>query len=688
MEQNKECKTNPKNTPEDCTMHNHTHNHSHCACHSHDEEEKETPLFKIVLSGVFLIFALILENIKPSAFISNVKNIDLYAQYAFIAVSLIGYLLAGRDVVKSAILNLFSGKIFDEQFLMTVASLGAVCIGSLPEAVAIMFFYQLGERFEDYATEKSEKSIESLLKIRPDSAVVLRDGKEEKVKAEEVLPGETIIVKPGERIPCDGIILLGNSFVDNSAITGESVPVEALQGSEVFSGAINKSTLLKIKTTKLALDSAASRIIKLVEFSSEKKTRAERFITRFSRIYTPIVCLLALCVAVIPPLVTLLLNGDKTWHTWIYRAISFLVVSCPCAIVISVPLTFFGGLGSLSRNGILVKGSAALEALSKAKVAVFDKTGTLTKGIFEVSEVVPYDKNISQEELLAIASHAEKESTHPVAKSLFMAHTKNQKEKDCCKKQILSEVHELSGHGIKAILNQKEVLAGNAKLMIKNDVIGFNLKEEENTSLKKAETIVYIAQEKKYLGYIVISDRIKEDAVLGIEKLKKAGIKKIVLLTGDNERAAKKIADEIGITDVFFDLLPEDKVSKIEELLEKEKTTGGKVIFSGDGINDAPVLARSDVGIAMGALGSDAALESSDVVIMTDEILKIANSIKISRRTLNIVYQNIIFSLGIKVLIMILSAMGLTSMWISVLGDVGVLFLVVLNSMRALKKSI
>ena len=688
MEQNKECKTNPKNTPEDCTMHNHTHNHSHCACHSHDEEEKETPLFKIVLSGVFLIFALILENIKPSAFISNVKNIDLYAQYAFIAVSLIGYLLAGRDVVKSAILNLFSGKIFDEQFLMTVASLGAVCIDSLPEAVAIMFFYQLGERFEDYATEKSEKSIESLLKIRPDSAVVLRDGKEEKVKAEEVLPGETIIVKPGERIPCDGVILLGNSFVDNSAITGESVPVEALQGSEVFSGAINKSTLLKIKTTKLALDSAASRIIKLVEFSSEKKTRAERFITRFSRIYTPIVCLLALCVAVIPPLVTLLLNGDKTWHTWIYRAISFLVVSCPCAIVISVPLTFFGGLGSLSRNGILVKGSAALEALSKAKVAVFDKTGTLTKGIFEVSEVVPYDKNISQEELLAIASHAEKESTHPVAKSLFMAHTKNQKEKDCCKKQILSEVHELSGHGIKAILNQKEVLAGNAKLMIKNDVIGFNLKEEENTSLKKAGTIVYIAQEKKYLGYIVISDRIKEDAVLGIEKLKKAGIKKIVLLTGDNERAAKKIADEIGITDVFFDLLPEDKVSKIEELLEKEKTTGGKVIFSGDGINDAPVLARSDVGIAMGALGSDAALESSDVVIMTDEILKIADSIKISRRTLNIVYQNIIFSLGIKVLIMILSAMGLTSMWISVLGDVGVLFLVVLNSMRALKKSI
>lgn len=688
MEQNKKCKTNPKNTPEDCTMHNHTHNHSHCACHSHDEEEKETPLFKIVLSGVFLIFALILEHIKPSAFISNVKNIDLYAQYAFIAVSLIGYLLAGRDVVKSAILNLFSGKLFDEQFLMTVASLGAVCIGSLPEAVAIMFFYQLGERFEDYATEKSEKSIESLLKIRPDSAVVLRDGKEEKVKAEEVLPGETIIVKPGERIPCDGIILLGNSFVDNSAITGESVPVEALQGSEVFSGAINKSTLLKIKTTKLALDSAASRIIKLVEFSSEKKTRAERFITRFSRIYTPIVCLLALCVAVIPPLVTLLLNGDKTWHTWIYRAISFLVVSCPCAIVISVPLTFFGGLGSLSRNGILVKGSAALEALSKAKVAVFDKTGTLTKGIFEVSEVVPYDKNISQEELLAIASHAEKESTHPVAKSLFMAHTKNQKEKDCCKKQILSEVHELSGHGIKAILNQKEVLAGNAKLMIKNDVIGFNLKEEENTSLKKAGTIVYIAQEKKYLGYIVISDRIKEDAVLGIEKLKKAGIKKIVLLTGDNERAAKKIADEIGITDVFSDLLPEDKVSKIEELLEKEKTTGGKVIFSGDGINDAPVLARSDVGIAMGALGSDAALESSDVVIMTDEILKIADSIKISRRTLNIVYQNIIFSLGIKVLIMILSAMGLTSMWISVLGDVGVLFLVVLNSMRALKKSI
>lgn len=643
--------------------------------HEHEHEEKEISLSRIIIAGILLVAGEILERIKFSDFMHNINGIDLYQQYIFIGVCLIAYLLVGYGVVKNAIKNLFHGEIFDEQFLMSVASLGAVCVGQLPEAVAIMFFYQIGERFEDYAVDKSEKSIDALMEIRPDTANVIRGGKEINVKAEEVQIGETIVVKPGERIPVDGIITKGNSFADNSAITGESVPVEISTGSEVFSGAINRNSVIEVKTTRLSSDSAASRIIKMVEFSSEKKTKTERFITRFSKIYTPAVCTLAVSVAIIPAVIIGLSKGEWQWSTWIYRAISFLVVSCPCAIVISVPLTFFGGIGAASRNGILMKGSSAVEALSKTKTAVFDKTGTLTKGIFAVSEICPANGKISKDALLALAAHAEAKSNHPVAKSINAAHSG-----DCCKKQKLTQTEEIAGQGIKVNLNGNEVLAGNAKLMQENKIPGFNAEETK----EKAGTIIHLSENGKYLGYIIISDQIKDDAKDAIKNLKKVGVSKIAMLTGDNKKVAEKAAKELGITDVFAELLPQDKVSKIEILLDELKGSQRKVAFAGDGINDAPVLARADVGIAMGALGSDAAIESADVVIMTDEPSKVADSIQISKRTLKIVHQNIIFSIGIKALIMLLSGIGVGSMWLAVFGDVGVSFLAILNSMRAL----
>ncbi len=643
--------------------------------HNHEHEEQELSLSRIIIAAVLLVAGEILERIKFSDFIQNIPEIDLYQQYIFVGVCLVAYLLVGYGVVKNAIKNLFHGEIFDEQFLMSVASLGAVCVGQLPEAVAIMLFYQIGERFEDYAVDKSEKSIDALMEIRPDTANVIRGGKEIKVKAEEVQIGETIIVKPGERIPVDGIITKGSSFVDNSAITGESVPIEISSGSEVFSGAINKNSVIEIKTTRLSTDSAASRIIKMVEFSSEKKTRTERFITRFSKIYTPAVCALAVAVAIIPTLTIGLSKGEWQWSTWFYRAISFLVVSCPCAIVISVPLTFFGGIGAASRNGILMKGSSAIDALSKTKTAVFDKTGTLTKGVFAVSEVCPADQTISKDALIALAAHAELQSNHPVAKSLNAAHSG-----DCCKNQKLTQAQEIAGQGIKVNLNGNEVLAGNAKLMQENKISSFNDAETK----EKSGTVIHLAENGKYLGYIVISDQIKDDAKDAIKNLKKVGVSKIAMLTGDNKKVAEKVSEELGITDVFSELLPQDKVSKIEILLEELKGSKRKVAFAGDGINDAPVLARADVGIAMGALGSDAAIESADVVIMTDEPSKVADSIQISKRTIRIVHQNIVFSIGIKALIMLLNGIGVGSMWLAVFGDVGVCFLAVLNSMRAL----
>ena len=640
-----------------------------------EHEENEISLARIITAGILLVAAEILEHIKLSDFIKNFYLIDTYQQYIFTGICLAAYLLVGYGVVKSAVKNILRGEFFDEKFLMSVASLGAVCIGQLPEAVAIMLFYQIGERFEDYAVDKSEKSINALMEIRPDTANVIRGGKEITVKAEEVQPGETIVVKPGERIPVDGIITKGSSFLDNSAITGESVPVEITEGAEVFSGAINKNSAIEIRTVRLSEDSAASRIIKMVEFSSKKKTKTERFITRFSRIYTPAVCILALSVAIIPSITIGLSKGEWQWSEWVYRAISFLVVSCPCAIVISVPLTFFGGIGAASRNGILMKGSSSVEALSRIRTAVFDKTGTLTKGIFAVSEICPADASISKDALIALAAHAEAKSNHPVAKSLGAAHSG-----ECCKRQNLSDAEEIAGQGIKVNLNGNIVLAGNETLLKENKVLNF----DAGAAKEKAGTIIHIAENGKYLGFIVISDQIKDDAKIAVKNLKKTGVSKIVMLTGDSGKAAEKAASQLGITEVFSELLPQDKVSKIEILLEELKNSNGKVAFAGDGINDAPVLARADVGIAMGALGSDAAIESADVVIMTDEPSKVADSIKISKKTMSIVRQNIVFSIGIKVLIMLASGIGIGSMWLAVFGDVGVSFLAVLNSMRAL----
>lgn len=640
-----------------------------------EHEENEISLARIITAGILLVAAEILEHIRLSDFIKNFYLIDTYQQYIFTGICLAAYLLVGYGVVKSAVKNILRGEFFDEKFLMSVASLGAVCIGQLPEAVAIMLFYQIGERFEDYAVDKSEKSINALMEIRPDTANVIRGGKEITVKAEEVQPGETIVVKPGERIPVDGIITKGSSFLDNSAITGESVPVEITEGAEVFSGAINKNSAIEIRTVRLSEDSAASRIIKMVEFSSQKKTKTERFITRFSRIYTPAVCILALSVAIIPSITIGLSKDEWQWSEWVYRAISFLVVSCPCAIVISVPLTFFGGIGAASRNGILMKGSSSVEALSRIRTAVFDKTGTLTKGIFAVSEICPADASISKDALIALAAHAEAKSNHPVAKSLGAAHSG-----ECCKRQNLSDAEEIAGQGIKVNLNGNIVLAGNETLLKENKVLNF----DAGAAKEKAGTIIHIAENGKYLGFIVISDQIKDDAKTAVKNLKKNGVSKIVMLTGDSGKAAEKAASQLGITEVFSELLPQDKVSKIEILLDELKNSNGKVAFAGDGINDAPVLARADVGIAMGALGSDAAIESADVVIMTDEPSKVADSIKISKKTMSIVRQNIVFSIGIKVLIMLASGIGIGSMWLAVFGDVGVSFLAVLNSMRAL----
>lgn len=640
-----------------------------------EHEENEISLARIITAGILLVTAEILEHIKLSDFIKNFYLIDTYQQYIFTGICLAAYLLVGYGVVKSAVKNILRGEFFDEKFLMSVASLGAVCIGQLPEAVAIMLFYQIGERFEDYAVDKSEKSINALMEIRPDTANVIRGGKEITVKTEEVQPGETIVVKPGERIPVDGIVTKGSSFLDNSAITGESVPVEITEGAEVFSGAINKNSAIEIRTVRLSEDSAASRIIKMVEFSSKKKTRTERFITRFSRIYTPAVCILALSVAIIPSIAIGLSKGVWQWSEWVYRSISFLVVSCPCAIVISVPLTFFGGIGAASRNGILMKGSSSVEALSRIRTAVFDKTGTLTKGIFAVSEICPADASISKDALIALAAHAEAKSNHPVAKSLGAAHSG-----ECCKRQNLSDAEEIAGQGIKVNLNGNIILAGNETLLKENKILNF----DAGAAKEKAGTIIHIAENGKYLGFIVISDQIKDDAKTAIKNLKKTGVSKIVMLTGDSGKAAEKAASQLGITEVFSELLPQDKVSKIEILLDELKNSNGKVAFAGDGINDAPVLARADVGIAMGALGSDAAIESADVVIMTDEPSKVADSIKISKKTMSIVRQNIVFSIGIKVLIMLASGIGIGSMWLAVFGDVGVSFLAVLNSMRAL----
>ena len=614
-------------------------------------------LFKIIFSFVIFLVAILIS------FESDLINKLLY---------LIAYLIVGLEIVIKAIKNIFKGNVFDEHFLMAIATIGAIAIGEYPEAVAVMLFYQVGELFQDYAVDKSRKSIASLMDIRPDVAYVKKNGKIEKLSPEDVKIGETIVVKPGEKVPLDGKIIEGKSMVDTSALTGESVPVEVNVGDNILSGTINKNGLLTIKVEKEFGESTVSKILDLVENASSRKSKSENFITKFAKYYTPIVVIIAIMLAIIPPFIFCL--GD--FREWLYRALTFLVVSCPCALVISIPLGFFGGIGGASKKGILVKGSNYLEALSSTEIVVFDKTGTLTKGVFEVQKIEPVD--ISKEELLKYTTYAEYNSNHPISISLKNAYKKmisdkNQEEINTSK--IIS-VEEFAGMGVLANIEEKEVLVGNEKLMKEKNI--------EYTHCNEIGTVIYVAIDNKYSGYILISDEIKEDSKYAIESLKKNNIRKIVMLTGDKEKVGKSVAEKLGLDEVYTELLPDGKVKKVEDLM-KEKSEKGKLVFVGDGINDAPVLALSDIGIAMGGLGSDSAIEAADIVIMTDEPSKIVTAIKTSKKTMKIVKQNIIFAITVKILVLILTAFGIGNMWQAVFADVGVSVLAVINSLRALK---
>lgn len=613
--------------------------------------------------------------------------------FCHLALFLAAYVIIGGDVVKNALRNIGRGQVFDENFLMMIATVGAFFVGDYPEAVAVMLFYQVGECFQSYAVGKSRKSITALMDIRPDYANVLRDGDWTEVEPDEVLVGECIMVRPGERIPLDGVIEKGSSSLDTMALTGESAPRDVAEGDEVISGCVNKNGVLEVKVSKPYGESTVARILELVENASSKKAKAENFITKFAKYYTPVVVICAALLAVLPPVV---LGGG--WSDWIYRALSFLVISCPCALVISIPLSFFGGLGGASKEGILIKGSNYLEALADTEVVVMDKTGTLTKGNFAVSKVVlsenvgntgivavkpedisvaakSDDETMGREErmqavLLQLAAYAESYSNHPISKSLLAAYGR---EVDV---SLIQEAQEIPGHGVAVKVGNREILAGNEKLLASRD-ISFEQADE-------AGTLIYIGEDNRYLGYILIEDEIKKDAEKAIRDLKASGVKKIVMLTGDHEKVAAKVAENLSLTDYYAELLPGDKVSKVEELFT-EKPEKGKLAFVGDGINDAPVLARADIGIAMGGLGSDAAIEAADVVIMTDEPSKIARAMKISRKTLAIVKQNIVFAIGIKVLVLLLAAAGMASMWAAVFADVGVAVIAILNAMRALR---
>lgn len=574
-----------------------------------------------------------------------------------------GYLIVGWKVISSAVKNIVRGQFFDEQFLMTIATLGAFAIDEMPEAVAVMLFYVVGELFQDIAVNRSRKSIKALLEIKPEYANLVVDGESTRVSPESIQVGDTIIVKAGEKIPLDGEVIEGNSFVDTSALTGESVPRKVKEKDTVLSGTINQTGVLTIKVTKLFSESSVSRILELVENASSKKAETEKFITTFAKYYTPVVVVGALLLAVLPPL----LVSGQTFSEWIYRALVVLVISCPCALVISIPLGYFGGIGSASRKGILVKGSNFLDALTQVKTVVFDKTGTLTKGEFKVSEVVT-SNGFTKEEILEYAAYAETNSNHPVAKSISEAFGK-----DTDSKRI-KQVDEISGHGIKAVVDGKTVLAGNDKLLHKENI--------EHPVCNVEGTVVHVAIDKVYMGYIFISDTLKDDAIEAIEKLKAKNIQ-TVMLTGDNKFAAAAFAKKLGIDKYFYELLPEDKVKHIETLIAENK--GGKVAFVGDGINDAPVIARADIGIAMGALGSDAAIETADVVLMTDSPSKVAEAIDVAKRTRNIVWQNISFAMGVKLIFIVLGVFGVATMWEAVFGDMGVALIAVFNAIRILK---
>ena len=580
---------------------------------------------------------------------------------------LIPYVAIGYDVIRKAAINISHGQVFDENFLMMIATFGAFGVGEYSEAVAVMLFYQIGELFQSYAVGKSRESIAEMMSIAPEYANIEREnGEIEEVDPCDVEIGSILVIKPGEKIPIDGIVVEGSSFIDTSAITGESVPRRASQNDDVISGCVNKDSVLRIRTTKNYDDSTVAKILELVENASNKKSRMENFITRFARYYTPVVTIGAVLLAIIPPLF-----GMMAWADSVKRACIFLIVSCPCALVISVPLGFFGGIGAGSRKGILVKGSNYLEAIAQARTLVLDKTGTITKGEFKVSSLIP--KGIGEDELMRIAAYAESYSNHPIGLSILEAYQeKNRKKPDT---SLLSDVREIAGQGISATFENSTILAGNEKLMTENNI--------EYDPCNLSGTIVYLAKDKLFIGTVVISDTIKESAPKAMNDVRAVGVSNIVMLTGDTKETAEKVAEEVGIDTVYSQLLPADKVTKVEELLSDK--TKGKVAFVGDGINDAPVLMRADVGIAMGSLGSDAAIEAADIVLMDDDITKIADVIRIARKTLTIVKENIVLALVVKAAILILGALGLASMWFAVFGDVGVAVIAILNSMRALK---
>ena len=635
----------------DSSAHSHSHGaHTHGEeSRSEDEEDLKPRIIRIAIGAVIYGAAVV-----SSKFINNI-----YFEIISLAAA---FLILGGDVLLRAVKNILRGQVFDENFLMSVSSIGAFCIGSYTEAVAVMLLYQLGELFQDMAVGKSRKSIASLMDIRPDSANVIRDGKVVTVSPEDVKIGETIIVKPGEKVPLDGFVIEGKTMLDTMALTGESVPRSANVGDEALSGCINETGVIKIEVTKSFSESTVSKILSLIQNASSKKAPSENFITKFARYYTPVVVILAALIAVIFPLT---IGGG--FVKWVRQAFVFLVISCPCALVISIPLSFFGGIGSAARNGILVKGSNYLEALSKLDTLVLDKTGTLTEGVFAVREVLPA-KDFSENDVLFASAYAESYSNHPIAQSIKSHFGEKINE------SIISDYTEISGKGISVKINGSEILAGNMRLMDE-----FNIKCEK---CDKAGTVIYVASDGQY---IVISDKIKKDSASALENLRKMGVDNIIMLTGDNEKTASSVSEKLKIKKYFASLLPQDKVAKFEEIVS-DKKTNGTTAFVGDGINDAPTLARADIGIAMGALGSDAAIEAADVVLMTDEVSLIAKAVKTAKYTKRIVTQNIVMSLGIKLLFLILGIFGIATMWEAIFSDVGVMMLAVLNSMRVLKK--
>lgn len=606
-------------------------------------------LIKIIISLLLVVISLLLKF-----------DTELYSNILYV----IAYIIVGYDIVLKAVRNIFKGKVFDENFLMTVATIGAFCIGEFPEAVAVMLFYQIGELFQSYAVDRSRKSVASLMDIRPDYANVYRENEIERVDPDEVNIGEIILVKPGEKIPLDGIVVDGESMLNTQALTGESVPRKVTVNDEVLSGCINNDGILKIKVSKEFEESTVSKILDLVENASSRKSKSENFISKFAKYYTPIVVIVSVALAVIPPLVI----KEALFSDWLYRALSFLVVSCPCALVISIPLSFFGGIGAASKIGVLIKGSNYLEALASAEIVVCDKTGTLTEGVFKVQKIKAI--GYSDDELLRYAAYAEGFSNHPISISLKQAYNKEINEK------LVTETQEISGKGVLAKVDGKMVLVGNEKIM-----------KEYNIKFQKSEetgTIVYVAINDEFAGTILIADKIKEDSYKAVKLFKNNNVKKVVMLTGDRDNISESVANELNLDEYHAELLPQDKVSLVEKLMT-QKSSGGKLIFVGDGINDAPVLALSDIGVAMGGLGSDAAIEAADVVIMTDEPSKIASSVQISKKTMRIVKQNIVFAIAVKIGVLIFSAFGVSTMWEAVFADVGVSVLAIVNALRVLR---